>query len=143
MDLIVKWSDSYPLGQVLFFRGFFGMVIYFFLIPKDRIKNFYKEHKQKLNENLEQKKLLIEKAKLLVADLPNDHKTWEKLSIQLKELQETWKSIGPVPKKVNDKIWNTFREHFDNFYSAKKEFYNERNSTHKNHAQKKKQLIEI
>ena len=41
MDLIVKWSDSYPLGQVLFFRGFFGMVIYFFLIPKDRIKNFY------------------------------------------------------------------------------------------------------
>jgi drug/metabolite transporter (DMT)-like permease len=41
MDLIVKWSDSYPLGQVLFFRGFFGMMIYFFLIPKDRIKNFY------------------------------------------------------------------------------------------------------
>ncbi|MBG15217.1 MAG: hypothetical protein CL853_02570 [Crocinitomicaceae bacterium] len=108
----------------------------------DRIKNFYKEQKQKLNENLEQKKLLIEKAKLLVADLPNDHKTWEKLSIQLKELQETWKSIGPVPKKVNDKIWNTFREHFDNFYSAKKEFYNERNSAHKNHAEKKKILIE-
>ncbi len=41
MDLIVKWSDSYPLGQVLFFRGFFGMLIYFFLIPKDRLKNFY------------------------------------------------------------------------------------------------------
>ena len=41
MDLIVKWSDSYPLGQVLFFRGFFGMVIYFFFIPKDRLKNFY------------------------------------------------------------------------------------------------------
>ena len=41
MDLIVKWSDSYPLGQVLFFRGFFGMAIYFFLIPKGRIKNFY------------------------------------------------------------------------------------------------------
>ncbi len=41
MDLIVKWSDSYPLGQVLFFRGFFGMVIYFFFIPRDRLKNFY------------------------------------------------------------------------------------------------------
>ena len=33
MDLIVKWSDSYPLGQVLFFRGFFGLVFYFFIIP--------------------------------------------------------------------------------------------------------------
>ena len=41
MDLIVKWSEHYPLGQVLFFRGFFGLVFYFFVIPKDRIKNFY------------------------------------------------------------------------------------------------------
>ena len=41
MDLIVKWSDSYPLGQVLFFRGFFGVVFYFFIIPRERLKNFY------------------------------------------------------------------------------------------------------
>ena len=41
MDLIVKWSADYPLGQVLFFRGFFGVVIYFFIMPRDRIKNFY------------------------------------------------------------------------------------------------------
>ena len=41
MDLIVKWSEHYPLGQVLFFRGFFGMVIYFLIMPRDRLKNFY------------------------------------------------------------------------------------------------------
>jgi len=41
MDLIVKWSEDYPLGQVLFFRGFFGVVIYFFIMPRERIKNFY------------------------------------------------------------------------------------------------------
>ena len=41
MDLLVKWSDEYPLGQVLFFRGFFGIVIYFFIIPKDRLRDFY------------------------------------------------------------------------------------------------------
>ena len=41
MDLIVKWSDTYPLGEVLFFRGFFGVLFYFFIIPKQRIKNFY------------------------------------------------------------------------------------------------------
>jgi drug/metabolite transporter (DMT)-like permease len=41
MDLIVKWSDDYPLGEVLFFRGFFGIIIYFFIMPRDRIKNFY------------------------------------------------------------------------------------------------------
>ena len=41
MDLIVKWSADYPLGEVLFFRGFFGLIPIFFLIPKKRIKNFY------------------------------------------------------------------------------------------------------
>ena len=41
MDLIVKWSDTYPLGEVLFFRGFFGVLFYLFIIPKQRVKNFY------------------------------------------------------------------------------------------------------
>ena len=41
MDLIVKWSVDYPLGQVLFFRGFFGIVFYFFVIPRERLHNFY------------------------------------------------------------------------------------------------------
>ena len=41
MDIIVKWTADYPLGQVLFFRGFFGIIFYFFIIPKNRIKNFY------------------------------------------------------------------------------------------------------
>tara|TARA_B100000242_G_scaffold80292_1_gene53087 strand:- start:7289 stop:8170 length:882 start_codon:yes stop_codon:yes gene_type:complete len=41
MDLVVKWSDGYPLGQVLFFRGFVGALIYFLIIPRERIKNFY------------------------------------------------------------------------------------------------------
>ena len=41
MDIIVKWSEDYPLGQVLFFRGFFGIVFYFFIIPPERRKNFY------------------------------------------------------------------------------------------------------
>ena len=41
MDLIVKWSESYPLGQVIFFRGFFGLLFYFLIIPRERLKNFY------------------------------------------------------------------------------------------------------
>ena len=41
MDLVVKWSDTYPLGQVIFFRGFFGVLLYFLIMPRDRIKNFY------------------------------------------------------------------------------------------------------
>ena len=42
MDVIVKWSVDYPVGQVLFFRGFFGIIFYFFIIPRERLHDFYK-----------------------------------------------------------------------------------------------------
>ena len=45
MDLIVKWSDNYPVGEVLFFRGFCGMIPIFFLIPRERYFNFYKTNR--------------------------------------------------------------------------------------------------
>jgi len=49
MDLLVKWSSNYPTGEVLFFRGFFGLLPTYFLIPKNKLKTFYttkrpKEH---------------------------------------------------------------------------------------------------
>ena len=42
MDLLVKWSGDYPTGQVLFFRGFFGLLPTYFLIPRDQLRTFYK-----------------------------------------------------------------------------------------------------
>ena len=45
MDLIVKWSENYPVGEVLFFRGFCGLIPLFFLIPKERYFNFYKTNR--------------------------------------------------------------------------------------------------
>ena len=45
MDVIVKWSDEYPVGEVLFFRGFCGIIPILFLIPKDRYLDFYKTNR--------------------------------------------------------------------------------------------------
>ena len=45
MDLIVKWSDNYPIGEVLFFRGFCGIIPLLFLIPKEKYSSFYKTKK--------------------------------------------------------------------------------------------------
>jgi len=42
MDVLVKWSEAYPIGQVLFFRGFFGVIPILFLIPRERFIDFYK-----------------------------------------------------------------------------------------------------
>ena len=49
MDLIVKWSENYPVGEVLFFRGLFGMITIFFLIPREKYSNFYKTNRPMLH----------------------------------------------------------------------------------------------
>ena len=49
MDVIVKWSDAYPVGQVLFFRGFCGIIPILFLIPKERFLDFYKTERPTLH----------------------------------------------------------------------------------------------
>ena len=42
MDVLIKITDDYDVGQVMFSRALFGLIPIFFLIPKERIKNFYK-----------------------------------------------------------------------------------------------------
>jgi len=47
MDLLVKWSSDYPTGEVLFFRGFFGLLPTCFLIPKNKLRTFYMTKRSK------------------------------------------------------------------------------------------------
>jgi len=42
MDVLIKITDEYDVGQVMFCRAIFGLVPIFFLIPKEKLKNFYK-----------------------------------------------------------------------------------------------------
>ena len=49
MDLIVKYLNSVPFGQVLFMRFFFGMIPIIFLIPRDKIFTFYKTRRPGLH----------------------------------------------------------------------------------------------
>ena len=42
MDVLIKITNEYDVGQVMFSRAIFGLIPIFFLIPKKRLKNFYK-----------------------------------------------------------------------------------------------------
>ena len=50
MDVLVKlMSISYPIGEIAFFRGFFGLIPIFFIIPKERYKNLFETKKLRLH----------------------------------------------------------------------------------------------
>tara|TARA_B100001250_G_C19662612_1_gene727799 strand:- start:196 stop:1023 length:828 start_codon:yes stop_codon:yes gene_type:complete len=42
MDVLIKITNEYDVGQVMFSRAIFGLIPIFFLIPKEKLKNFYK-----------------------------------------------------------------------------------------------------
>ena len=42
MDILIKVTEEYDVGQTMFFRAFFGLIPIYFLIPKEKITNFYK-----------------------------------------------------------------------------------------------------
>ncbi len=42
MDVLIKITYEYDVGQVMFSRALFGLIPIFFLIPRERLKNFYK-----------------------------------------------------------------------------------------------------
>ena len=52
MDILVKFlSASYPTFQLVLFRGVFGLIPIFFIIPKDRLKDFYNTERPLLHFN--------------------------------------------------------------------------------------------
>ncbi|WP_299521768.1 DUF349 domain-containing protein [uncultured Lutibacter sp.] len=78
--------------------------------------NFFKEVKNEHLENLNQKKLLIERAKEL-----KDSEDWEVATDIMKKIQADWKKIGHVPRKYSDKLWKEFKDacnhYFDRLHS--------------------------
>ena len=107
-----------------------------------RIQDHYVKLKESSKENLIAKKELIKKAAELAQSIPNNHSGFEEKSKLFKTLQDEWKKIGPVAKTQSDKIWNEFREHFDPFFKAKKEFYNKQKEASKITIEAKSKLIE-
>lgn len=76
---------------------------------------FFKTMKNNLAENLAAKTKLCEQAEALAASTE-----WRKTSDELVELQKKWRSIGAVPKKHSDQIWQRFMAACNTFFDNKK-----------------------
>ena len=83
------------------------------------------------NANLEKKTILVEKAGLISAVSYDKTKVWNAKTKDMEKLMDTWKSVGPVPKSDNERIWKAFRGHFDVFYTNKSAYFKDLNAQYK------------
>lgn len=67
---------------------------------------------------------------------------WKKATDELLQLQKEWKEIGPVSRKVSEKVWKRFRAACDEFFARKTEHYNELHGSEQENLKKKEEIIE-
>ena len=102
-----------------------------------RKAEYFKALKVTFSENIEKKKALVEKAQALA-----DSTDWKVTSDKLIALQKEWKTVGMVPKKLGDQLWQEFLGACNKFFEARNAAgAGQRNEEHAN-LEKKKGIIE-
>ena len=79
-----------------------------------RKATYFKTMKEQFAQNAEKKRALVEKAKEL-----QDSTDWKSTSDKFIALQKEWKTIGLVPKKLGDQLWNDFLAACNKFFEAR------------------------
>lgn len=98
---------------------------------------FFKNMKQQFAENADKKRALIEQAKAL-----QDSTEWKSTSDKLIALQKEWKTIGMVPKKLGDKLWNEILTACNHFFEARNSANAGTRNEERTNLEKKRGIIE-
>ena len=98
----------------------------------NRNKNaYYKKLKKDQQENLDKKRGLLSLAQSL-----KDNEDWDTTTSEMKRIQREWKTIGHVPRKYSDKIWNDFKNacnhYFDRLHAVKNKAHTEESANFDN-----------
>ena len=77
--------------------------------------NFYKNQKKELKKSIDTKKSLIEEVKGII----ESNKISEN-SKRIKAIQEEWKKVGYLPRKISNSLWDDFKPLLNKFYDILK-----------------------
>ncbi|MCC8199001.1 MAG: DUF349 domain-containing protein [Tannerellaceae bacterium] len=98
---------------------------------------YYKVVKEEMEQNLELKKALCEKAEAL-----KDSTDWRETTEKMIVLQKEWKTIGPVARKYSDSIWKRFIAACDYFFEQKNKNVSSQKGAEQGNLAVKKELIQ-
>ena len=103
----------------------------------ERKRQYFQDIQTLQNKNLTKKIELCEKVEAL-----KDSTDWGTTTKKIIEYQKEWKTIGPVSKKVSNKIWNRFRSACDHFFDRKSAQFKHVSSDQEKNLELKRELIE-
>lgn len=104
---------------------------------RKRRKDYYDKLQAALDQNLLEKKNLIERLKLIVTKEESIGETFKEFD----QIREEWKAIGPVPRSESNDLWKTYHFHVENFYEYIKINKELRDLDYKKNQEAKEELI--
>lgn len=117
-----------------------------FKAASTEINKKYQEHfiNLKSNEeaNLVEKTAICETLRNIDYTALSSPKEWDEKTKEIIALQEKWKTIGFVPRKVNAQIFEEFRALCDTFFDKKAEYFRTQRNELEVNLEKKKALCE-
>ena len=136
IDLQAEWKTIGFAPQkmnVKIFERFRAACDDFFGRKAEHFRNL----KDTFKENADKKRALVEKAKAL-----QDSTDWKSTSDKLINLQKEWKTIGMVPKKLGDQLWEEFLAACNKFFEARNAAGASTRSDERENLDKKRSIIE-
>lgn len=98
---------------------------------------FYARVKEELAANLAKKVALCEKAEALM-----DSTDYRRTAEEIRALQAEWKTVGSVPRKHSDAVWQRFLNACNHFFDARKKNQNEHKKEENDNLAAKRAVIE-
>ena len=97
----------------------------------------FRQQKSQYAENAEKKRKLVEEAQSL-----QDSTDWKATADRLVELQKQWKTIGMVPRKLGDQLWNDFLAACNHFFEARNQAVPNPRAEERQNLEKKRAIID-
>src|SRR5574344_2196746 len=136
IDIQAEWKTigfAPPKMNVKIFERFRAACDDFF----GKKAEYFKQLKERFSKNTEKKKALCEQAEAL-----KDSTEWKSTADKLMQMQKEWKTIGVVPKKIGDALWNRFLGACNHFFEARNAVNAGQHSEEHDNLAKKRAVIE-
>ena len=106
-------------------------------ILRSKRASYYADLEKRKEDNLKKKEDILEQIRKLIEEEETD------VSIKgVKDLQEEWKKIGPVPGQHNKTLWANYNALLDRFYDARSIYFELKDLDRKKNLDQKLELCE-
>ena len=136
LDLQKEWKTigfAPKSMNVKIFERFRTACDQFFTAKND----FFAGRREQFQENINTKEELVKRAQEL-----QDSTEWRQTSDKLIALQKEWKTIGMVPRKIGDQLWNDFLAACNKFFEARNAATSGERDEQQENLKKKQGIIE-